>query len=416
MSSIDDILASMKAAAPAAASTAPPLSHSWTESTPSITATTPPLDARHRVAATGASDLDYRFRCGKLRVSKAEAAALQTDCAMVFMLNSSNWLAATAEPRCSLERLAKAIFDKHTAGIAFDPKTSGAEWWAQVREGGQPHEGIEFHWDVDEHFCDIEAGHDGVHVHPHLSTVTYLSEEGGAPTVILHARCPTDATPGAVAKVYGPLSAGAVSWPRLGKTIVFDGSDLHGAVPPRGEGCPSGLRRVTFLVNVWLGHRPHAVEPLPASLARSISGAWAPHPQLGAFNGALEPPPSRSLVMPHAAGEGPSQQQGGGAEADPAAGPTARSIQVAFGRNDKVHALRLLLPPKEERADSLRLSFGHGAAEVGPNTSGLRCDRSGPRKQKADREGRARDEGASSSPAGHGAQRKKPKVHAASSR
>ena len=123
----------------------------------------------------------------------------------MFALNPSNWLAATAEPRCSLERLARAIFERHTAGVAFDPATSGAEWWAQVRGGGDRHEGIEFHWDVDEHLCDVQGG-GGVHVHPHLSTVTYLSAHG-APTVVLDARSRAS-SPRATARLHGPLSAG----------------------------------------------------------------------------------------------------------------------------------------------------------------------------------------------------------------
>lgn len=35
------------------------------------------------------------------------------------------------EPRCSLERMARAVFDLHTKGAAkpFEPTTSGAEWY-----------------------------------------------------------------------------------------------------------------------------------------------------------------------------------------------------------------------------------------------------------------------------------------------
>jgi hypothetical protein len=74
-------------------------------------------------------------------------------------------------------------------------------------------------------------------------------------------------------------------------------------------------------------------------------------------------------------------------------------LEVAFGRNEKIHALRVLLPARPSAAveapgtngsasnaaqasapaqgGSYRLLFGSGSAVFGPNTSGLRCDRSG---------------------------------------
>ena len=243
----------MTAAPPAPAAKAQHKSDNDNDETCGQTAAPPPLDACHRVAGAETS-LDYRFRCGMLRLSESDTPALCSDCTMAFALNSSNWLAATAEPRCALERLARAIFERHTAGVEFNPETSGAEWWAQVRRGGDKHESIEFHWDVDEHYCDLPGG-GGVHVHPHLSTVTYLTPVG-APTLVLDTAAPASASAGAVKAIYGPITSGAISFPRLGKTIVFDGAKLHGAVPPSGggRGAPAGQRRVTFLVNVWLAH------------------------------------------------------------------------------------------------------------------------------------------------------------------
>ena len=58
---------------------------------------------------------------------------------------------------------------------------------------------------MDEHQCD-QRGARGVHVHPHLSTVTYLSAHG-APTVVLDARSRAS-SPRAMARLHGPLSAG----------------------------------------------------------------------------------------------------------------------------------------------------------------------------------------------------------------
>lgn len=327
---------------------------------------------------------------------------------MAFALNSSNWLAATAEPRCALERLARAVFERHTTGVDFNPATSGAEWWAQVRRGGDKHESIEFHWDVDEHFCDLPGG-GGVHVHPHLSTVTYLTAVG-APTLVLDAKAPKNATKGAIEQVYGAVPSGAISFPRLGKTIVFDGSKLHGAVPPaKGSGAPNGERRVTFLVNVWLNHRPHAVEPLPAKLAKSMSQQWKPHPTLGAFLRDLKPPPKfvveGSVVADAYQNSQQQQLPRPAASIDPpsASTPPLQLLQVAFGRNDKVHALRALVPhslsegassayqkgggggggegaAEADMSLSYRLVFRGSSAQLGPNDCGLRT--SGPKKRK----------------------------------
>ena len=130
--SIDDILVAMGGrrppaeppadetpAAPPAAAPAPPA------------AVLPPLDEAHRVA--GVSGVDYRPRSLWLKLGAPQARALATDCAHVFgAQEGSNWLGATATPRCALECLARAVFERHTAGATFDASRSGAEWWAQV--------------------------------------------------------------------------------------------------------------------------------------------------------------------------------------------------------------------------------------------------------------------------------------------
>ena len=83
------------------------------------------------------SGVDFRFRSASLRMGAAEVGELCNDCALVFgQQTGSNWLPAAATPSCALERLALAIFEQHTAGVAFDRARSGAEWWVQVREGG----------------------------------------------------------------------------------------------------------------------------------------------------------------------------------------------------------------------------------------------------------------------------------------
>ena len=76
-----------------------------------------------------------------------------------------------------------------------------------------------------------------------------------------------------------------------------------------------GRSRVTFLVNVWLHHRPHAVEPLPAELTATLSQQWRPHPQHGTLAVALAPPPKLQVDGQHTL------------------------LEVSFGRNDKFAAL-----------------------------------------------------------------------------
>lgn len=200
-----------------------------------------------------------------------------------------------------------------------------------------------------------------VQVHPTLSTVTYLTAVG-APTLILNTLgTPASASASEVAaKAHGPIASGGLSFPRVGKHIVFDGARLHGAVPCQGGGAPSGARRITFLVNLWLHHKPLGVERLPAPLAAALRGAWRPHAQRGAFRAAATPPPKRRVVAADAAGAG------------------AQQLLVSFGRQAKVHSLRVLVPTDggergqrgcgEQSAQgvegSWRLLFAPGTAEV----------------------------------------------------
>ena len=348
---------------------------------------------------TAAAALDTGFRCAALEPLQLEAEleSLRRDCTLAFALDGSNWLGATAEPRCALERLARAVYDLHVADLdGFDPATSGAEWWAQVRTGGNRQEGIEFHWDCDEFAADAH----GVHVHPNLSTVLYLSDVG-APTLVLDAPSPRSPAAAVVAETcYGPVGGGAISWPRLGKLFCFDGSKLHGAVPPSAggavgaSGAPAGERRVTFLVNVWLGHQPRGIEALPAALAASMSQGWAADAR-GAWRGPPTAPTARTVRGGTAAA---ATATGGGEGGGEGGDPALQTLHVAFGRTSKEHALHALLPPRPAARnegpadDTLRLLFasdppdattgGPGcSASLGPNDGAagrLRAEASGP--------------------------------------
>ena len=224
------------------------------------------------------------------------------------------------EPRCSLERMALDIFQHHVAADTnYDPKTSGAEWWVQIRpspEAGRytmhakseedddqdmAKEGISFHWDKDEDLRILCGG--DTYVHPHLSTVTYLTDIG-APTLTMNIRVNQMTgdyiMPGGTEgddKVQGFLS-----WPKFGKHLCFDGRYLHAApsdimeegafqtqcgLPPEQNILSEDAaktnsagrkklqrrhRRVTFLVNVCLNYKPFGVKPFPDTMINKLSG------------------------------------------------------------------------------------------------------------------------------------------------
>jgi len=96
----------------------------------------PVLDAKGRVAGYAGIDHSVRSFANALPLDAEQRAALIRDCRVVFALNSSNWLAASAEPRCSLEAVARAVFERHTRGATYDATRSGCEWWAQARTRG----------------------------------------------------------------------------------------------------------------------------------------------------------------------------------------------------------------------------------------------------------------------------------------
>jgi len=134
-------------------------------------------------------DLDYGYRCfpSFLDPAASDLAKLIADCRETFTARTTRkgqkysagetyWLAASAEPRCALEKLARDVFDLHTegkeAGVDYDPGASGAEWWTLVLDSDDD---VGLHWDRD---YQMEASAD-ILVHPHLSTVTYLTNVGG---------------------------------------------------------------------------------------------------------------------------------------------------------------------------------------------------------------------------------------------
>eukprot|EP00976_Prorocentrum_cordatum_P040536 822639-Prorocentrum_minimum.AAC.1 len=99
------------------------------------------LDDDGRVEGTSDCGLNFDFRAFRAQVNvdskhpldKANRSLLEvlrSDCDAVFGSEDSFWLGANVTPRCSLERMAAAVFAFHTKHVSsFDPDNSGAEWW-----------------------------------------------------------------------------------------------------------------------------------------------------------------------------------------------------------------------------------------------------------------------------------------------
>jgi hypothetical protein len=226
------------------------------------------------------------------------------------------WIPASGfKPRFSLEQMALDVFKHHVKDVPYDASTSGAEWWVQLRpspektgrysmHGSDDNQeqdekdlsktGISFHWDKDEDLRILCGG--TTYVHPHVSTVTYLTSIG-APTLAINFRVNNFTgqymIPGQAEGDTATPDA-FVSWPAVGKHMSFDGRFLHSAPPDlmeKGsfdkqrhfEEPPSdqpGLRkllirrhrRVTFLVNIWLNYHPFDVKPFPDTMIDKMSG------------------------------------------------------------------------------------------------------------------------------------------------
>ncbi|EOD33365.1 hypothetical protein EMIHUDRAFT_229943 [Emiliania huxleyi CCMP1516] len=141
------------------------------------------VDEQGRPAIGGSIDLSTRVFDGALP-SGADPGPLIADCEAVFTARATGageglssgatfWVAANAKPKTALERLALQIFAHHAAGAEYDPSRSGAEWWTVV----------------------IDDTDDGLLLHPHLATVTYLAcPAAAAPTLVLERPSPLLAT------------------------------------------------------------------------------------------------------------------------------------------------------------------------------------------------------------------------------
>lgn len=229
------------------------------------------------------------------------------------------WMPADGtKARCALEQMALEIFYHHVPnGCVFDPAKSGAEWWVQIRPSppttgryamfannddddnndSMSKTGISFHWDKDEDLRLLMGG--SMFIHPHLSTVTYLTDYG-APTMVINQRVnnftgewlSSEPNENANRSQTRDEFKGFVSWPKQGKHLSFDGRYLHAAPPDLMEKgmfekqCSIPVdacgevdkkilqrrhRRVTFLVNIWLNYKPFNVNMFPETMVDKLT-------------------------------------------------------------------------------------------------------------------------------------------------
>jgi len=241
--------------------------------------------------------------------------ALALDCAIADcpLLARTFWMGGRERPRCVLEALALEILRLHVPAEALSE--AGAEWWVQRRPGGRSSmlekdfveratsppslqrkrarlnlaedmsigprsHRLDWHFDKDE---ELAAG-TPLFLAPQLSTVTYLTTFGG-PTVVLNCVAhPMSGEPTALAPLFSDLPQGRVDgadvvFPTLGRHLKFDGRKMHAVVPAlasRTAQASEDQPRLTLLVNVWIGHKPLAVEPFPNHFLDKLSPASGP--------------------------------------------------------------------------------------------------------------------------------------------
>lgn len=192
------------------------------------------------------------------------------------------WTTLTQPPKCIFEHVAQSIGLYHLRTLFQDSgrlddilSIAGFEWWVQVRSAN-PNEsvstGVDLHYDKDEEIASLfEVG-----IFPTISTVTYLTESAAQcqPTVIYDCAASNP--------VGFPIQDCLLSLPEIGKHVAFDGRLLHGAPSELLFFAENNIERntndensqfpfrVTFPVNIWIGHKPFAVKPIDQSLVDKI--------------------------------------------------------------------------------------------------------------------------------------------------
>lgn len=130
----------------------------------------------------------------------------------------------------ALERVLAHLYRLAVRSIPAAKDAQYAEWWAHCRPHSAHHQ---------LHFDSADEGRGKVE-HPLASSVMYLTEGMGGPTLV------TDQILG------GKLATkGWLSYPSVNRYTVFDGRVLHGVIPGVGATPRAGERRVTFMVAFW---------------------------------------------------------------------------------------------------------------------------------------------------------------------
>ncbi|KAJ1430432.1 hypothetical protein B484DRAFT_448907 [Ochromonadaceae sp. CCMP2298] len=194
-----------------------------------------------------------------------ESAQIADQCRLLASLSHETfWIDGDAEPRCSLERIALDVYRYHVDRHSLP--SGGCEFWTQVKKASK---GVDLHYDKDEEIAALmEIG-----VYPCISTVTYLTEAAGsAPTIVFKRGADTD--------IDDPIDTCGIVFPSIGKHLAFNGAFLHGAPSvlrsveqveeEEGEEDETDEWRITFLVNVWVGHQPCGVFPLTEDILQSL--------------------------------------------------------------------------------------------------------------------------------------------------
>jgi len=111
-----------------------------------------------------------------------------------------------------------------------------AEMWAHNR----PHaSGHQLHFDSD------DEGRGDVIKNPIISTVIYLSDDCGGPSLVTNQ--PFSSGPSEMTLA----THGWLSYPQRGRLVAFDGKLLHGVIPGKGTAASLESRRVTLMIALW---------------------------------------------------------------------------------------------------------------------------------------------------------------------
>lgn len=111
-------------------------------------------------------------------------------------------------------------------------------------------------------------------IHPHISTITYLPNDG-APTIILNKESKSfEDNHETLLEVepFQTIEQGCLSYPKVGKHLAFDGRLLHGfcdeffpSNPHQAASDKYYGKGIAFLVSIWLDYSPPA-DPLPEEM------------------------------------------------------------------------------------------------------------------------------------------------------